>query len=200
MARLSLFESLPLDEDLILSRNPEDLRRYIEGLVKALEGLYEETAIVVNENEIHPPQSHKISHQDGGSDEINVGGLTGELADPQLPKIIDRGDPSVWDWTLGNFITDGAGHDLDCSSIVPAGARFIIFRVDIQDDAVGSFFVMWKKGHTGNFNAAIKRTAVANEWMDCHFRVACDDNRIVEYKATNTTWSGINVLVRGWIF
>jgi len=33
-----------------------------------------------------PPKAHASSHQAGGSDEINVGGLHGELADPQPPK------------------------------------------------------------------------------------------------------------------
>jgi len=33
-----------------------------------------------------PPKTHASSHQNGGSDEINVAGLSGELADPQTPK------------------------------------------------------------------------------------------------------------------
>jgi hypothetical protein len=32
------------------------------------------------------PSAHAATHQDGGGDEINVGGLSGELADPQPPK------------------------------------------------------------------------------------------------------------------
>lgn len=32
------------------------------------------------------PGAHKVSHQNGGSDEINVAGLSGELADNQPPK------------------------------------------------------------------------------------------------------------------
>lgn len=33
-----------------------------------------------------PPRTHDLSHQQGGPDEINVTGLSGELADPQPPK------------------------------------------------------------------------------------------------------------------
>jgi hypothetical protein len=33
-----------------------------------------------------PPKTHATTHQDGGPDEINVAGLSGELADPQPPK------------------------------------------------------------------------------------------------------------------
>jgi len=32
-----------------------------------------------------PPKTHATSHQDGGADEINVNGLSGVLADPQNP-------------------------------------------------------------------------------------------------------------------
>lgn len=33
----------------------------------------------------NPPQAHAASHENGGSDEIGVGGLSGVLADPQTP-------------------------------------------------------------------------------------------------------------------
>ena len=33
-----------------------------------------------------PPKTHASSHESGGADEINVAGLSGELADPQPPK------------------------------------------------------------------------------------------------------------------
>lgn len=35
---------------------------------------------------LHEPKAHKTSHQNGGSDEISVAGLSGELADDQPPK------------------------------------------------------------------------------------------------------------------
>jgi len=33
------------------------------------------------------PTAHKTTHQDGGSDEISVQGLSGTLADPQTPDL-----------------------------------------------------------------------------------------------------------------
>ena len=33
-----------------------------------------------------PPSAHKTNHQNGGSDEISIAGLSGEAADPQPPK------------------------------------------------------------------------------------------------------------------
>jgi hypothetical protein len=41
------------------------------------------------------PTAHKTSHQDGGTDEINVGGLSGVLADPQPPIIGATGTTAV---------------------------------------------------------------------------------------------------------
>jgi hypothetical protein len=38
-----------------------------------------------------PPKAHKTSHQNGGSDEINVGGLDGVLADPQKIEVAQAG-------------------------------------------------------------------------------------------------------------
>lgn len=40
----------------------------------------------------HSPIAHKTSHQDGGSDEMNVGGLSGELADPQKSNFLKLSD------------------------------------------------------------------------------------------------------------
>lgn len=41
------------------------------------------------------PPAHKVSHQDGGADEISVGGLSGVLADPQPPIIGGGGAQAV---------------------------------------------------------------------------------------------------------
>lgn len=41
------------------------------------------------------PTAHKVSHQDGGTDEISVTGLSGQLADPQPPIIGATGTTAV---------------------------------------------------------------------------------------------------------
>jgi len=40
----------------------------------------------------HVPLAHKTSHQDGGSDELSVQGLSGELADPQKSNFLKLSD------------------------------------------------------------------------------------------------------------
>lgn len=41
---------------------------------------------------LHLPQAHEASHRNGGADELNIGGLSGELADDQPPKAHDLQD------------------------------------------------------------------------------------------------------------
>ena len=144
--------------------------------------------------------AHAASHENAGGDEISIAGLSGELADPQIPKITDRGDPAAWDWQVGALTTNGAWQTLDCSAIVPEGAKFINFRIYLQDDVAGSTFLMRENGNAYAYNCGSLLTQVANVVIDSMFIVACDSNRVIQYNATNTTWTDINILVRGWIF
>jgi hypothetical protein len=49
-----------------------------------------------------PPATHKTSHQDGGTDEISVAGLSGELADPQPSNFLKLSDtPSSYSGQSG---------------------------------------------------------------------------------------------------
>lgn len=50
-----------------------------------------------------PPAAHAPSHQDAGSDEINVGALSGELADDQPPKVHALGGAKHSADTLANL-------------------------------------------------------------------------------------------------
>lgn len=65
----------------------------IQGKTVDIAGRVDDTIIVyktVGDKYIHEtksaPAAHKTTHQDGGSDEISVAALSGELADPQTPK------------------------------------------------------------------------------------------------------------------
>jgi len=110
----------------------------------------------------------------------------------------DRGDPASADWTEATLITDNVWRDLDCSSIVPAGAVAILFRAYIVDDAVGSAFLMRKNGNSNVWVGPGCRIQVANVGADGDFIVACDANRVVEYKTSPTTFTNIYLTVSGW--
>ena len=138
------------------------------------------------------PSAHKASHQDGGADEIDATGLVGR------DRYVDRGDPTAYDFVLANFTTDGAWHDLDLSSIVPANATTVLLRVIIQDNLVGMFLNLRKNGNIETYNTISIYTQVAETPVGDNLIVSLDANRIMEYFASNTTWTGIWICVRGW--
>lgn len=112
---------------------------------------------------------------------------------------VDRGDPAAVDFAVGALTTDGAWHDLDLSSIVPASAKAVILRAAIEDDAASSAFAFRKNGNSNAINIARQTTQVSG--VTIHIPptiVPVDANRVVEYLATNTTWTTINIAVCGW--
>jgi len=113
-------------------------------------------------------------------------------------RYVDRGDPASPDWEVGDLTTDGTWRDLDCSSIVSSDAIAIIFKIKIYDDAVGNTFLLRKNGNTNSINAPSVRTQVIDNYNDAVFIVACDSNQTVQYCASNTTWSLIEISIMGW--
>jgi hypothetical protein len=113
-------------------------------------------------------------------------------------RYVDRGDPSAWDWDLGDLTTDGAWHDLDCSSIVSSDATAILFRFYIKDDAAGNTFQARKNGLTNSQAVFAVKTQVANIVNDVNGIIACDSSQVIEYWASNTTWTGIYIQILGW--
>ncbi len=114
----------------------------------------------------------------------------------------DRGDFTAIDWQ-GTFTEDGNWHDLDCSAIVPAGAKVIIFRGYGQANAAEAIFRMKKKGASPTSqNYAQVFTQVANFPVAIDFRVPCSTARLVQYQCSGTwaTGGGPLLWVAGWEF
>jgi len=139
-----------------------------------------------------PPLAHKASHQSGGGDAIACTGLVGRI------NYVDRGDPSAFDWQVGNLTTDNLWHDLDCGAIVPAGAVAIQFRLDIQDDDPDSNIQMRKKGNAYGYACWIVRVRIAASKFSTYGVVFCDASRVVEYKTKDTIYDVISIVVLGW--
>jgi len=112
---------------------------------------------------------------------------------------VDRGDPSAWDWEVGDFTTDGTWRDLDCSPIVNnSNAIAIRFVLYLLDDAVTSAFLLRKNGNS-NLNVFDGRyTQVANVPLIANLIVACDGNQVVEYWGSNLAFTTLGLTVAGW--
>ena len=121
--------------------------------------------------------------------------------------IVNRGDVSGKDFELDGsgsqqgstpMTTDGTYYDMDCSGVVPAGAKAIFLAVSMKDDATNSYIHVKEKGNTNEDNAGKLRTQAADVWMDGTLTVFCNGDRKLEYRTTNTTFTDINVTIMGW--
>ena len=114
-------------------------------------------------------------------------------------NLVDRGDPAANDFAVGDLTTDGDWHDLDLSSIVPEGTVAVKIMVAIEDDTAGSAFSLRKNGNSNTTNRFRIIVQDAGDIMVGSDIVFCDENRVIEYLATSTTWTTINIAVTGWI-
>lgn len=136
--------------------------------------------------------AHAPDHQYGGDDEVDATALAGRI------NYVDRGDPSAADYLVADLTTDGAFHDLDLSSIVPAGAKAVRFSIVLIDDLVAAVVLLRQKGNTNIYNIDRTGIQVANQAIVASPIVSCSTARIVEYLTTNTTFTYIGITIRGW--
>ena len=115
-------------------------------------------------------------------------------------NFVDRGDPATNDVTVGDLTTDGNWNDLDLSGIVPAGAKSVALRLVISDNIVGQAVKLRKNGNSNSENIVDHRIQIANQVQRHTVIVACDTNRVIEYFASSTVWSAINIVTAGWWF
>jgi len=118
---------------------------------------------------------------------------------PALSSVVNRGDNLAWDFTEVDFTKDNAWHDLDLSAIVPAGATWVLLKINLETTAAEKKFELRKKGNTSIYNTLAIWTPFANVRIGGVFLIPCDTNRVIEYYANPATWSTIFVNVNGWI-
>lgn len=113
-------------------------------------------------------------------------------------NLTDSGDLSAFSKTKADLTTDNTWRDLDLSAIVPAGAVAVLLEVTVNDDAAGNSIQFRKNGNSNAYNVAIVLAPVADVDQYQQVIVFCDTSRVIEYKATNTTFTTINIIVSGW--
>lgn len=73
--------------------------------------------------EVDSPEAHAASHQNSGSDEVSVAGLSGELADRQKSKVGD----STLGWTADKLLKGAGSGSSPVEIDVPSGGATIAF-------------------------------------------------------------------------
>lgn len=114
------------------------------------------------------------------------------------PQFHDRGDPSSSDLNTPTLVTDANWHDWDLSSIVPVGTKAVIIQVTVKDNVTISRIFLRKNGNTNTTTTAIVRSQCAGVESNGTIIIACDNDRKVEYNATNTTFNYITMTITGW--
>jgi len=135
---------------------------------------------------------HATKHMAGGIDEIHADGLLGRK------NLADRGDPSAIDYDQNTLISNGLWQNLDLSALVPPGATAIVLRVGVLDGTTGIYVAFRKNGNINTISAHYIYTQVANVPRRRSMTIFCDTDRVIEYVATNTTWTMIEIVVLGW--
>lgn len=123
-----------------------------------------------------------------------------ELTDLSGRMVFRDDDSSSADWTESTLTTDGDWHDLDCSSIVPAGATAILFKVIIMDNTANAAMNLKKKGNTYSTEGGQAYVPAYNRYAAGHYIIQCDSDRKIEYDFSNLTWTRIRIQVMGWFF
>lgn len=116
------------------------------------------------------------------------------------PCFVDRGDPADYDFDVNDFTTDGNWHDLDLSGIVPAKAKAVLLFVRIRNNVVGASIRFRRNGNVNDQSSNAVYTQVSNLSKGLDMVTPLDENRIIEYRASNVVFTDITANVRGWWF
>lgn len=156
---------------------------------------------------------HSVVHTQAGADvagssDAVQGNLNTHTADESNPHnitmeqvgaitYVDRGDPENYDFTKEDLTLDLIWHDLNLSNIVPVGTSLVHLRVKLATPSLAGLQFR-KKGNTNLINAAVMKVQVANVYYYEDFLVACDSNRIIQYLASDVSWTTLDIIIRGW--
>lgn len=117
----------------------------------------------------------------------------------KLPAYVDRGDPTAADWTQDTLTKDGNWHELNCSVIVPGGARAILLRIALRGSSINASLLLRKKGSINTLNIGEAHIQAPGVWITVDMLIACDAARKIEYFIDSASWTNTWITVAGWI-
>ena len=117
---------------------------------------------------------------------------------PEECMFVNRGDPAAPDFTQATLTLDDNWHDLDLSTIIPAGTQAVLFSAQLKANIAYSHFIMRTKGNVNAWAVASGNAVTTGAISRETLIVAPNANRIVEYVGKNTTWPALTLTVVGW--
>lgn len=135
----------------------------------------------------------------GGSEWLTVAGTAGSALSGTTLTInsgyVDRGDFNGYDFTHATMTFDGTERSLDLSSIIPAGAYAVSFKVVVKSTAGNQIFFK-KNGNTYDTNSLLVTATSATAYTSLWGVIACDSSRIINYKSSAMT--ECYIAITGW--
>lgn len=114
------------------------------------------------------------------------------------PVFVNRGDPALWDFEDADFVTDGTWQEMDLSGIIPLGTKAIAVWCYVLDDLVDSYIQFKTRGNDNNINSSQLRTQVANIIMSADLIIIPNPDRLIQFRASDTSFTNIRFIVKGW--
>jgi len=119
--------------------------------------------------------------------------------------IIDAGNKSNYDFS--SLTKDGSWHDLDLSSLVPAGFSMVLLRIFVSVDPTtspmtGNLIQLRTKGNSNVYNISEVHPQVAGVPILSDNWVFLDANRFIQYNVTGCTTGSVNnvtITVGAWL-
>ena len=101
-----------------------------------------------------------------------------------------------------NIVVDGNFNDVDLSSIVPVGAKVVIFFMSAEDDAINSSVIFRAKGTTGGSNLGGIATQTVGSITSGDATISLDSSRKVQLRVSPGTFATasdlLSIGVKGW--
>lgn len=116
----------------------------------------------------------------------------------QEGRFVNRGDPANVDWELGDFTIDYGWHELDLSSIVPAGVSSVLCTTVMFNTISGKHYAFRTKGNTNTNNESLINNQIASKVQAHDIIVHPDRDGKIEYFIDEDGWIALTLTVKGW--
>lgn len=110
----------------------------------------------------------------------------------------NRGDVDNADFNKTTLTADGSYHDLDLSSIIPAGTKFVQLEVSIIGFAAGKDVRFKEKGYTGLSVVHNMITPALAIQAFSRFWIGVDKNQKLRYYGIQHAFEMFDVTVVAW--
>lgn len=113
---------------------------------------------------------------------------------------VDRGDPTAYDFVVGDLTKDNTWRELDLSAIVPEHANAVLLFCSMGCDQIGSRLRFRRDGNTAVYNVSEIRLQIVGIINAQDLVCPISANRKLQYRASVAVWGTLDILVKGWWF